>query len=281
MIRFLLLGVLWLLPVHAEILLLPGAVPVSSDYALQDLARARVIYLGETHDQPGDHVAQARIIEALSTLDQPLVIGMEMFQRPFQIALDRYLAGEIDEETLQKETDYAKRWGFSWEFYAPVLRLAKAKKIPVLALNTPVEATRKVAKGGLTALDAEDLTFLPPLDLVPNPDPEYRAYLKAIYEGFHQGAAINLQGLERFIQAQQLWDATMAYHLTEFLNQYPDHRAVVLVGQGHVIYNYGLPNRVATRLKALQRTVVFGTPTDQVLKDPQGQPLADYLWATK
>ena len=55
------------------------------------LAQAHVVYLAETHDRRQDHQAQLQIMRSLASR-RTLMIGMEMFQRPFQWALDQYLA---------------------------------------------------------------------------------------------------------------------------------------------------------------------------------------------
>jgi uncharacterized iron-regulated protein len=86
---------------------------------LQELVRVNVIYLGETHDSPEDHQAQLEIIQELYRRNRKIAIAMEMFQRPYQGVLDRYLAGKITETQLIEQSEYEKRWGFSWEYYAP------------------------------------------------------------------------------------------------------------------------------------------------------------------
>ncbi len=94
------------------------------------LSKANVVYLGETHDCPEDHKAQLAIIQTLHCLHPTLAIGLEMFQRPYQPLLDQYLAGKLTEAELEDKSQYQKRWGFPWEFYAPILRFAKEKTFP-------------------------------------------------------------------------------------------------------------------------------------------------------
>ena len=59
--------------------------------------------------------------------------------------------------------DYQRRWGYDWELYAPILRFARAERIPVLALNTPSEVTRKVARTGLNQLSFAERQWIPPI----------------------------------------------------------------------------------------------------------------------
>ena len=79
-----------------------------------------------------------------------------MFQRPFQKALDDYIAGAIGEKEFLKRSEYFKRWVFDYNPYKPILDLCRAEKLPVVALNARREITDKVSKDGMDALtDAE------------------------------------------------------------------------------------------------------------------------------
>lgn len=183
---------------------------------ISQLAKANIVYLGETHDSLADRQAQLEIIQSLYQRHPQLTIALEMFQHPFQPALDRYLAGEIDEMQLRAQTEYDQRWGLEWEFLAPILRFARQHKIPLLALNTPREITRKVARWGLESLTTEELQYIPPLSSIRTDNQEYRQMLLDIYQqtlhGKH-GHSINFEG---FFVAQVLWDETMAENLARY-----------------------------------------------------------------
>lgn len=241
---------------------------------LQEFAQANVVYLAETHDRPEDHQAQLQIIQALYRLRPNLVIAMEMFQQPYQPVLDRYLAGQLTETQLQEQTQYQRRWGFPWEFYAPILRFAQVHAVPVLALNLPSEITRKVARTGLESLTAAERQAVPN-SILQGPD-SYRDRLFALYQASHQGTG-NSASFERFFLAQVVWDETMAERIAQQLKQRPKQLVVVLVGQGHVEYGDGIPARVARRLSAqpLKQLSVLLNPTQKQAQDPA---IADYFW---
>ena len=241
---------------------------------LQMLAEANVVYLAETHDRSEDHQAQLQIIQALHQRRPDLVIGMEMFQQPYQPDLDRYLAGQLSEDQLQAATQYQQRWGFPWEFYAPILRFAQAKQVPVVALNLPSEITRKVARTGLGSLTAAERQAIPD-DILNGPD-SYRSRLLSLYQDSHQGHG-NSAGFDRFFWAQVLWDETMADRIAELIKANPKQLVVVLVGQGHVNYGEGIPNRVARRLssQSLKQVSVLLNPTQDQAQD---KAIADYFW---
>jgi uncharacterized iron-regulated protein len=251
---------------------------------LQELARVRVVYLAETHDRPSDHQAQLEIIQALHVLHPKLVIGMEMFQRPYQSALNGYLAGQLTETELQQRSQYAKRWGYSWEFYAPVLRFAKAQQLPVIALNVPTEVTRKVARTGLEGLTVADRQWIPPRSAIVLGPESYRQRMQAIYQEMHHGKG-NSTGFERFFLAQVLWDETMAEQIVKTIRQSPDSLMVVLVGQGHVLYGEGIPQRVARRMNGVgvnrqrpleQRSLLLNPSAD--IEVGSDGTITDYFW---
>lgn len=260
-----------------------SAVSVEQKTLLDQLADAQVVYLGETHNSVADHKAQLAIIRGLFEREPKLAIAMEMFQRPFQDPIDRYLAGEITEAQLQKETEYRQRWGFDWEFYAPVLRFAKQHQLPVIALNTPREITKKVGRQGLESLTPEDYTFIPPLAEIDVSNAAYRQKLKTIYEQFHPGPASE-EGFERFFAAQVLWDETMAEKIAQTVRQQPNRIVVVLAGKGHIEQGYGIPDRVARRLRQssgkdqpFRQSSVYLNPTDDARKIAN-PPAANYFW---
>ncbi len=284
-----------------------------SSYPRQDilakLAQASVVYLGETHDRPKDHQAQLDIVRSLYRLRYssgaitngsagakisitsdppmsygqatPIAIALEMFQRPYQAVLNRYLAGELTETQLQAQSQYNQRWGFSWEYYAPILRFAKEKHLPLLAINTPTEVSQKVSRTGLQSLTPAEQQFIPPLEDVDISNSAYRQLMLRIYQDFHSGK--DLAGFEKFFQAQVLWDETMAEAIANFLRSHRGSQVIVLAGQGHIRYGYGIPSRVARRMAASQgkreqqiQYSVLINPTDT---ETQAKPAAaDYFW---
>lgn len=222
---------------------------VSKKDIIAQLAQADVVYLGENHDSVAEHQAQLEIITALYQKNPRIAIALEMFQRPFQPILDRYLAGEISETQLREQTEYDQRWGFDWEYYAPILRFAKAHNLPIIALNTPTEITRKVASQGLKSLSGEDFRYIPPVAEIDLNNQAYRQMLQNIYSDHNHNGHGNSDGFENFFAAQVLWDETMADAIAKFYQANPNYQIIVLAGQGHIIHGYGIPNRVQRRIK--------------------------------
>ncbi len=261
--------------------------PLTQQQISQELVKANVVYLGETHNSPEDHKAQLEILQALHQQNRKIAIAMEMFQRPDQDILDQYLAGKITEAQLVEQTEYDERWGFPWEYYAPILRFAKTLQLPVLALNTPTEVTRKVARSGLESLTTDERRYIPPLSEIRTDNADYREMARAIYEQHHQAGHGNSTSFERFFTAQVLWDETMAEKIAQFINANPDYQVVVLAGKGHIVCGYGIPSRVTRRINSnqlVQRSVFFDVPEDtkseiEEAKDATAsQCAADYVW---
>ena len=240
---------------------------------LSALASSQVIYLAETHNDLADHVAQLDIIQALDA-NGDIAIGLEMFQRPFQSALDDYLSGALSEEGLITASEYETRWGFDWEFYAPILRYAKENSIPLIALNTPAEITRKVAVTGLESLEGEDLSYIPPVAEVDLSDTDYREWISSVFNA-HGGAGHSMN-FDNFFAAQVLWDETMAERVVAQLTAQPDRQVIVLAGEGHVLNGYGIPDRVERRLPTVAQSSVQLVPSKA-----KGAPDAvDFVWVT-
>ena len=232
------------------------AAPVTetiSQAQIDRLGTYDVIYLGENHDLAAHHAAQLKIITRLNQntakTDTQLVLGWEMFQRPFQPILDRYLAGKISEAELRTQAEYDRRWGFDWEFYAPILRYARQKQIPLIALNTPEEITHKVATTGIDSLEGNDWRYLPPLTEIDLDNREYRQKMADIYQAHVAAGQGNSSDRDNFFAAQVLWDETMAEAIAKYYQSDSNSQIVVLVGKAHVMDDYAIPERVARRIE--------------------------------
>ncbi len=252
---------------------------------LPELKKAKVVYLGETHDSTKDHQNQLKIIQELYKNNKKIAIGMEMFQRPFQEVINQYIAGKITESEFLTKSEYKERWGFDWELYAPILRFAKEKQIPVLALNTPSEISRKVSKEGIEKLTNAEKELIPPITEIRLDNIAYRQMVLKAFEQHQSAGHGNSNSANRFFLAQVLWDETMADGIAKFIKANPDSQMVVLAGQGHIVYGYGIPNRVERRIqdkpdsnsnnKFTQRSVLLSVPDITPLE--KDKAIADFI----
>ncbi len=233
---------------------------------IQGLSTARVVYLGEQHDQQGIHEAQLKIVKEL-TARKPVAVAMEMFQRPFQHVINEYLQGKLDEKTFLKKTEYFKRWGFNYHFYRPIVEFCRENNIPIIAMNLPTEVSRKIAHSGLDSLNHDEKKALP--GHLDQGNQLYRTMLYKIYQGHESDA---LQSFQNFFQAQVAWDETMAMSIAEYIKENPSRQIVVIVGGGHVAYGYGIPSRVERRFGTVSQKIVLFPGDSQI--DPME---ADYF----
>ena len=247
-----LMFLLFTLPVNAQKIVDPLRQQDDTPQQVCHLAQANVVYLGETHDSATDHKAQLEILQKLYRQKAKIAIAMEMFQRPYQGVLNRYLAGQVSEQELVEQSEYEQRWGFPWEYYAPILQFAREKHLPVLALNTPTEVTRQVAREGLESLTPAQRQFIPPFAEIRTDNAEYRQLMLTAFKQHQAAGHGSSADFERFFLAQVLWDETMAEKIAQFLQSNPDYQVVVLAGKGHINYGYGIPSRVARRLDKKQ-----------------------------
>ena len=212
---------------------------------VETLAAARAVLVGESHPRLDHHLTQLEIICRLHAHDPRLAIGMEFIQRPFQAATDAYVRGYSGTDQFLRRIEYFQRWGYDYRLYQPLLEFARRHGIPVIALNAAAEITAKVSHAGLDALDPDERNSI--ATEIVAADESYRQRMQAVYATHPQA---NGDSLERFTTVQLLWDETMAESGARFLQQHPDHRLVIIAGNGHTAYRNAIPDRLARRIDA-------------------------------
>jgi uncharacterized iron-regulated protein len=243
--------------IKVELVRLPPGIEVSSSQSFDDiiknLLQYQVIYVGEAHTNYEDHLLQLEIIRGLYEHDPRLAIGMEMFPRDTQPVLERYLAGELDEKSFLKESHYFEVWRFDYRLYQDIINFARHKNLALVGLNLEKDIVSQVFKGGGSAdLEPEDAELLPidrKLD-----EPGYREMIKSAFM-MHAGQGQN-SNFGGFLQAQALWDETMAESIVNYLEDKPNTRMVVIAGRGHVDKHNAIPPRVSRRLDIPQAVVL-------------------------
>lgn len=233
---------------------------------IPDLSSTRAVLVGEAHNFYHHHLAQLEVIRRLYMANPHLVIGMEMFQQPFQPVLDQYIAGDIDDTAMLEKTEYFQRWKFDYRLYEPILHFARENKIPVVALNIDKNITTKVGKTGLDSLSDEEKADIP-ADIDRNV-PGYDERIRPIFE---QHVNAKKRSFEDFIDVQLLWDEGMAQRAAQYLDAHPEAAMVILAGSGHIAYGTGIPTRLARRLNSRVITLLS---SDGIKLEPD---IADYV----
>ena len=226
---------------------------ISFKSLLKQIKDMNVIYVGEQHTKFSHHTVQYQIIKSLYQEGVNIAIGMEMFGRRFQKYIDMYIHGKITEEDMLKKTHYFTQWKYDYNLYKPILRFAKKHRIPVLGLNIDNKIVEKVARKGIDSLSKEDFEKIP--KKVDFSNLKYKNYLLRIF-GIHSSKA--LKNFDFFYQSQVLWDETMAETISDYLKKNKNRTVIVLAGNGHLAFGYGIPDRVKRRLTVKQAIILNG-----------------------
>jgi uncharacterized iron-regulated protein len=270
--------------VEGTILHVPTGVELTRVQLFDLLAVARIIYVGESHNNIRHHRVQLDILRTLvDRFPGKVAVGMEMFQRPSQSDLDRWSRGELDEPAFQ--TVWYENWTEDYDYYRDILIFIRDRRIPLLALNASERTARALAEGGPSALPADERPLIPDID---TSDPFHRRQMEAVFGAHAKGA-----GFEAFYRTMLLWDETMAQTVADFVTGPAgrDKTLVVFAGGGHVAYGFGIPRRAFRRAPVPYVTVVPHTPVAEAPADrpdlvmnvePVALPLpvADVVWAT-
>ncbi|OOG26431.1 PDZ/DHR/GLGF protein [Thioalkalivibrio denitrificans] len=209
------------------------------DELFSELADSKVVLLGEQHARWEHQRWQLHTLAGLHARRPDMVIALEMLPRQAQPALNAWVAGELDEATFLKRSDWRGSWGHDYEAYMPILHFARMHRVPVLAVNIDRALHSRLTVEGWDAVsEGQRYRITAP---VPAPD-AYRARLRAVYAA-HPSASHADHHFERFIAGQLVWDRVLAAGLAEAAS---DGALVVgLMGRGHVEYGHGVPHQLA------------------------------------
>lgn len=233
-------------PEIGEIAHLPTGTLVREEEMLAAVTDTRIVYVGETHDNPASHRLELMVLQAMDERWPGLVsLGMEMFTPKQQPALDRWVAGELSEKAFLKEAAWGANWSMDFALYRDLLVYARDRHIPVIGLNADKDLVKAVGRKAPAELSEEERARLPEMDLA---DPYQTAMVDAIYGG-HTAGGNHLAGFQR---VQTLWDEAMAENVANHLTTCLDgsRRMVVVAGGNHVRYGFGIPRRVFKRAPA-------------------------------
>ncbi len=238
--------------------------PVSLDYALEDIVKSRIVYLGEHHTIARHHKFQLDIIKGLSEKGVELAVGLEMFSTEQQQALNEW------SQSRAKIDDLAAKLGVEkWtnlKDYSEILEYAREVEAPILGLNAPDALVRKVAREGLEGLTEAQQKGIP--KDVDDINPQYEKLLRLklrVHKAFQE------KKLERIILAQALRDSVMSKTILDFLETpaAKGRTMIVIAGGGHINYGFGIPERVSKYLDAPYRILLPSESGELVLTEQE------------
>ena len=230
-----------------------------------DLAAARVVLLGEVHDNPAHHRWQHYMLSVLHSRNANMVVGLEMLPRRVQPVLDAWSAGKLDESEFLEQSEWRELWGYDAELYLPLLHFARLNRVPAIALNVDRELVSKVGRQGWQALDESQRMGLS------DPALASEAYLLSLarlyaykqlllhHDSEEDLAEIDLEAdidasiddvlqleeFAHFVDAQLTWDRAMAQAIASALADDKDAMVVGIIGRGHLEHGWGVPRQLA------------------------------------
>jgi uncharacterized iron-regulated protein len=207
---------------------------VSFEAMIDDLQKQNIILIGEQHTRMDHHLTQLSILQALHKRNPDIALGVEWFQQDFQQVLDDYVAGRINENDMLRQSQYYDRWKYDYRLYKPILDYVREHQMPLLALNAPVDITKKVGQKGLQGLNAKERKQLPAT--INPPSPIYQKQLTAIFKEHY----LPEDRIKHFITVQRIWDETMAANSLKFLQANPNTQLIIMAGSGHIAHDDGI-----------------------------------------
>jgi uncharacterized iron-regulated protein len=236
--------------------------PLTVDQLADALKDYDVVFFGEWHDHPGNHLAEMALFRAMHQRSPQLALSLEQFERDVQPVVDDYMAGRIGEEALQRR---GRAWNNYPESYRPLVEYAKENALPVIAAEVPTRVVRCVGQEG-----AEFLSRMRPeqrpwaaaelhLDGGAYRDKFFR--FLAEDNGHGEGAPTDMTGAPtasalRSFAAQVTRDDTMAESIFLSLQKHPGQKVMHITGAFHVEGFLGTVERLKLRGPGLKIAVV-------------------------
>jgi len=203
-----------------------------------------IVFIGENHRHPGNHLAQAMIYQRLLHGGQQVILSMEQFERDTQQTVDAYLAGEIGEWALRH---FGRAWDNYPSSYRPLVEMAKERGLPVIAANAPKDTVICTGRNGLDVLEMLPASRKGEVAASFH-TPESGAYFEKFAGFIRHGdrAKLTKDSLNRY-HAQVVRDDTMAESIDKALQAHPEHKLVHLNGHFHSASSLGTVERVKLR----------------------------------
>lgn len=199
---------------------------ISVDDIISDMNNADVLFFGEEHNDSTCHVLELTLFTKLAEkYPGKTALSMEMFETDCQNVLNEYLEGLIREKNFIAE---ARAW-HNYKDYRPLIELAKAQQIPVIAANAPARYVNMVNRMGLTSLSKLNKSakaWLPHLPIDTATGSYYKKFVQTM------GGHANMGDMQLY-QAQSLWDVTMGWSIAQFVKKHRDYKILQMNGGFH------------------------------------------------
>lgn len=226
----------WINPASGE--------PRAVDDVINDVAKKRVVLLGEHHGNAAHHHWQRDVLERLYALRPGLSVALEMLPRDKNSVVEGYIAKKISLAQFVEQSEWDVYWSYPIELYAPVLEWLQRRSVPTQPVNIDRQWLDDVSARGLDqARAAKDSA---PIE---NPAKPNREYLTTLAHSFRRhrlpatdeaGKAEEREKFKRFVDVQLAWDKVLADGVKKMVDAELNLPVVLLAGTWHVVNRHGV-----------------------------------------
>lgn len=238
-----------------------------------------ILILGENHGIPSHRDQHIAILNGLRAKGHKISVGLEFVNYTDQVFVDQYRNGQINDQEFLTSIKWG---GFGFEYYKqqlifPIIELGEKS----LGLNLPRTISSKISRQGLASLTEDDLKMMPP---------NFQLGRDSYKARFMDVAGVHCKVPENCFAAQSSWDDTIAWQAVQFIQQNPDQVLVIVIGEFHVQYGGGTPDRILARLPSaniisLSQIWAEGMTDEEIGLALQPSavegPRADFIWVSK
>lgn len=207
---------------------------------VEDMKYYDVLFFGEEHNDSVSHFLEHTLLDLMYSKYGPaLALSLEMFDRDVQPVMNEYLNGFIKDKHFYKD---ARVWS-NYHDYKPMVDFAKEKQLDVICANAPTRYTNLAGRKGQEALmdlpESSKAFFAPlPYDTATGAYYEKLTGLPphspgALSDTVKKVAPMMSMGGFNMVVAQSLWDATMAYSISDYLKKHKGNKVMQVNGRFH------------------------------------------------
>ena len=231
---------------------------------VDDMKNNDVLFYGEEHNDSVTHYLENKIFETLfQKYSNVITLSMEMFDRDVQPIMNEYLTSDIREKNFKKD---ARVWS-NYRDYRPMIELSKANKLDVICANAAGRYSNLAGRKGqkaLMTLPDESKKYFAPLPYDTASGKYYEKLMGLFNDGNSKKKKQSSSAGESFslVMAQSLWDATMAYSISEYLKLHNTKKVFQVNGRFHSDERFA----VVTQLKKYSpnsRVLVISSGVDE------------------
>lgn len=258
---------------------------VSINDIIEDMKNNDVLFYGEEHNDSVTHYLENKIFESLFQKYQSnIALSMEMFERDVQPIMNEYLTSEIREKNFKKD---ARAWS-NYRDYRPMVEFCKTNKLDVVCANAAGRYSNLAGRKGqkaLMALPLESKKFFAPLPYDTASGKYYDKLMGLSHDPndtSKKAAPVMGMGGFNLVMAQSLWDATMAYSISEYLKLHKGKKVFQVNGRFHSDEGFA----IATQLKKYNpkvKLLIISSGSDEAFPNidwNKHKHLGDYIIIT-